>query len=346
MITSPKTVVFTLCSANYLAHAKVLGDSLIKHNPHYRFVIGLVDRVSNAVSPAVWSPFELIEVEALNIPDFAELCSRYSIVELNTAVKPFYLEHLYKRDPSVEHVIYMDPDIMVFAPFCDIDAELEQSNAIIIPHALTAATVDSGVTYEIGMLRTGVYNLGFIATSRSDETQRLIVWWQERLRKYCYYQPGSGMFVDQIWGNLMAVFFQGVHVSRNPGLNMCYWNLHERALTERNGSYWVNDAYALGFYHFSSFDPRKPENICNRGVVHPVANRPDLAPLFREYTRLLLLSGYEELKLVQCAFYSERETTEEPTVACNRPAANKPESILCRALRRIYRALEWRLRRN
>ena len=45
--------VFTLCAANYLAHAKTLGESLAQHNPDYHFVIGLVDRLPPHITTIV-----------------------------------------------------------------------------------------------------------------------------------------------------------------------------------------------------------------------------------------------------------------------------------------------------
>src|SRR5438477_2789941 len=100
------TTVFTLCSANYLAHAKTLGQSLAEHNPECRFIIGLVDRLPNEVEPSFWHPFELLPVEEVGIENFSELVQKYDLVELNTAVKPFYMERIYRRDPSVDAVIY------------------------------------------------------------------------------------------------------------------------------------------------------------------------------------------------------------------------------------------------
>jgi hypothetical protein len=38
-------IIFTLCSNNYLAQAKTLGDSVKKFNPDVLFVIGLVDKL-------------------------------------------------------------------------------------------------------------------------------------------------------------------------------------------------------------------------------------------------------------------------------------------------------------
>ena len=62
--------VFTICSNNYLAQAKTLGDSLMQHNPHYRFVIFLVDRLSEGVDYSFFAPYELIPVEQIEINGF------------------------------------------------------------------------------------------------------------------------------------------------------------------------------------------------------------------------------------------------------------------------------------
>ena len=88
---------------------QTLGDSLREHNPDIHFVIGLVDRLPQGLPPAYYEPFEVLPVEKLGIPEFAEMVQKYNIVELNTATKPFYMAFLYERDPSMEVVIYLDP---------------------------------------------------------------------------------------------------------------------------------------------------------------------------------------------------------------------------------------------
>jgi len=134
--------VFTLCSTNYLAHAKTLGDSLERHNPDYQFVIGLVDRVSQGVQPSFWEPHELIPVENLGIDGFEEMVARYDVVELNTAVKPFYIEYLYRRDPSVDAVIYLDPDILIYASLAPIVETLCAHSIVVTAARLPCRRAD------------------------------------------------------------------------------------------------------------------------------------------------------------------------------------------------------------
>lgn len=286
--------VFTLCSANYLAHAKTLGDSLAEHNPEFRFVIGLVDRVPKALQASFWHPFELRAVEDLNIPAFWDMAGKYNLVELNTAVKPFYIEYLYRRDPKVEQVIYLDPDIMVCGSFQPLIEKLRTCNLVVTPHSCTFDDSPTNIYYEGGMLTGGIYNLGFIATSRSKTTFAFLEWWQKRVRDNCYYDPGLGLFVDQLWVTLVPLYFPGVFVEKDPGYNMCYWNHFERTLSRENGRYMVNNKHELIFYHFSSYDPRKPDAVTSRTKSQPVsfAERPDLKPIYEDYRARLFEAGY------------------------------------------------------
>ncbi len=66
-------IAFTLCSNNYLAQAKTLGDSLLKYNPDYKFFIGLVDRLSDQINYSKDIGHEIITAEDIGIPDFDEL---------------------------------------------------------------------------------------------------------------------------------------------------------------------------------------------------------------------------------------------------------------------------------
>ncbi len=151
------------------------------------------------ISPSFWHPYELIQVEDVGIPALSDMVDRYDVVELNTAVKPFYIEYLYARNPNIKAVIYLDPDILVYASFKTIEEKLRVNNLIVTSHNCTFDNSTANLYYEMGMLTTGIYNLGFLATSRSETTKAFLKWWQKRLEHHCYYETGSGLFVDQLW---------------------------------------------------------------------------------------------------------------------------------------------------
>ena len=76
------TIAFTICSVNYLAQARTLGDSLRQTNPAYQYIIGLVDKLDHAnLSADLMPPYPMLEVDQINIPDFAAMCDRYDITD-------------------------------------------------------------------------------------------------------------------------------------------------------------------------------------------------------------------------------------------------------------------------
>jgi hypothetical protein len=302
-------VVFTLCSVNYLAHAKTLGESLLEHNPECRFVIGLVDRIPVGVALSLPSGCELIPVEDLKIAAFADMVTRYNIVELNTAVKPFYIEHIYQQDPEVEHVIYLDPDILIFYSLNTLIANLRAHPLIFTPHSCTFDNTRTIIDYEQAMLSTGIYNLGFLGTHRSAEVFAFLRWWQTRLVDHCYYRPGAGLFVDQLWTILAPLYFPSSYVEKDPGYNMAYWNLFERTLQKGPAGYLVNDRHPLIFFHFSNHSIDTPTELANRRwpAVPTFEERPELRPLFAGYRERLLRNGFLIMRSLNC-YYEQART--------------------------------------
>jgi hypothetical protein len=295
-------VVFTLCSSNFLAQALTLGDSVLRYNPGYRFIIGLVDRSSEDLSSII--PYEIIEVEQLKIAGFNDMIFRYDITELNTAVKPFFFNYLFER-LNASAVIYLDPDIQVFAPFTDLEKEIKDNNIIIIPH-ITRPLNDHKVQKEEDFLNSGLYNLGFLAVKNSVSGLEMISWWGARLRFKAFIDFKRGLFTDQIWINFVPLFFDQVKIFLHPGYNMAYWNLHERTLTKKNRKYYVNSVYPLVFYHFSGYDPFIPAVLSKYQDRFTFENKHEFLPLFDNYTRLLLSNGYQSFINRPCYYIGLR----------------------------------------
>jgi hypothetical protein len=281
------TLAFTLCSINYLAQARTLGDSLKRTNPHIRFIIGLVDRLDVAQVPADKLPdFELLELHNIGVDGLSEMCAHYNITELNTAVKPYFIRYFFEKVPQVRNVIYFDPDIIVYQPLTDLENLLEKHDFVLTPH-LTTPINDQLTPNELHHLNTGVYNLGFIALHKSPEAIDFVKWWEEKLFDECKIDLCNGLFVDQHWVNFAPVFWNNVHVEKHPGWNAAYWNLHERQFSVQDGEHRVNQQPVV-FLHYSGYDPAKPAVISKYQNRFTFEQRPDLNPLFDYYRDELL----------------------------------------------------------
>ena len=226
------TLAFTLCSINYLAQARTLGDSLKRTNPHIRYVIGLVDRLDAAqVLDDKLPDFELLELHQIGIDGLDEMCKHYNITELNTAVKPYFIRYFFEKTPQVRNVIYFDPDIIVYQPLTNLENLLEKHDIVLTPH-LTTPIDDQLTPNELHHLNTGVYNLGFIALHKSPEAVDFVKWWENKLFDECKIDLCNGLFVDQHWVNFAPIFWNNVH--NNPFIISLFYIINNTTITIRS----------------------------------------------------------------------------------------------------------------
>lgn len=297
------TIAFTICSNNYLAHAKTLGDSYLKHHPDHTFIIGLVDTFNQSFDYSVFNAFEIIPVAELNMSGFGELNQKYNIVELNTAVKPTYFHYIFQKyKPG--NVIYIDPDILVLSPFEEVLDLLEKRNIVVTPHICTPVEDEFAPT-DYHTLRGGIFNLGFIALSNYDSVSAFLTWWHERVVKYGFANFAQSMFYDQLWVNYVPVFYDNYSILKHPGYNMANWNLHERTLSQTNATYHVNEQFPLRFFHFSSYKYTKPNVICSYLTRFDFDSRPDLKSIFEYYRSLLIANNVEQISKLRVHYYPE-----------------------------------------
>lgn len=302
------TLAFTICSVNYLAQARTLGDSLKVTNPDWQYIIGLVDDLSVANLPNELVPaYPMLEVANINIPDFAGMCDRYDITELNTAVKPFFIDHFYKSYTDLTEVIYFDPDIIVFQPLTELKQRLAEYSIVLTPHTCSP-TSDWERPNEQHHLNTGIFNLGFVGLKNDAEARSFVDWWKERLMYECRNDLCAGLFVDQHWVNFAPIYYKSVYIDKNLGYNVAYWNLHERFFSRQAGSWMINDTQPLLFFHYSGYNPFKPEEVSKyqtRFSFSASANRqarPDALPLFELYRERLLANHNDTYQRYPCVY--------------------------------------------
>ena len=238
----------------------------LQHPEAQRFCV-IVDRDLSLAS-ACPQDFQVLSLPELNLPDGDEFLFQYTILELNTAVKPWALHTLMQR--GFDKVIYIDPDISLYAPMHEVMQALEGGSELVLtPHLLSPMT-DSLVPTELDIRRAGTYNLGFCAFKNTSNMQGLLAWWQSKLRRHCVNETDKGIFVDQSWMDLVPGMFGNVHVLRHPGYNVAYWNMAQRPLemtTLQNASNPSNSTQysvlgmPLVFAHFSGLDPQHPQKV-------------------------------------------------------------------------------------
>jgi len=246
--------VFTSAAYNYIPKVRLLFQSLRKYHPEWRLHLALADEKREGIDLSD-EPFdEVVALEDLDIPNWRGWAYCHSIVELATAIKPFMLAQLLKRE-GTQKVIYFDPDMVVFSELNDILDALDNANILLTPHQTTPEqSLSAVIDNEICSLKHGIYNLGFLAVSANEVGHQFADWWSKRLYYFCRADISNGLFTDQRWIDLVPAFFAGVSIMSSSRHNVASWNLTTRKLTlSQTGDYLVNDE-PLGFYHFTGFD--------------------------------------------------------------------------------------------
>jgi len=282
--------ICTIIAKNYVAQARVLADSFLEHHPDGTCSVLVIDDHEGYIDEAD-ERFEVITPAQLDLPDYERMASAYDVVELSTAVKPWFLRFLLERGETTS-VSYFDPDIWILDSLAEIDAAVEQHGLVLIPHNTEPLPRDDHIPSELDILAAGVYNLGFVAMARGPETDRLLDWWSERLAEGCIVDPTRGYFVDQRWMDMAPALVPGVHILRDPGYNVAYWNLPARKLERGDEGYRANGS-PLRFFHFSGFDPTRPTELSKHQDRIALSDDPVLAELCRRYAEACLERGYD-----------------------------------------------------
>jgi hypothetical protein len=287
----------TICARNYFAQALLLHRSFRKHHPDADFHVVLVDRRDEAFA-ARYPGVNITWVEDIALPQFAAHALRFDVIELSTNVKPHCLALLLDR---YETALYLDPDMVLYDALTPVYEALADGTLVVTP-ASTTPILDGHRPDDIEFLRVGIFNLGFAGVRRCDEARRFLRWWSDRCLSDGFHETQAGVFVDQKWVNLAPCYFEGCRILKDPGVNMAQWNLHERSLSVVDGRYVVNGTTPLRLYHFSSFDPHRPQTIAKRQGRFPEGSRTDLARLLEDYAADLLAAGFDELSRIEYGF--------------------------------------------
>ena len=302
-------LAFTICANNYLAHAKTLAESFKEHHPAIGFYIVILDHPNSTIIYSSLGADGVIWAHEVLGDMLKELSDTYGIAELCTVIKPKMYEYFYNQ--GFETVLYIDPDIQVFSEFQEVFKALKMYDVVLTPH-ICSPTGDIGHPLDKDLMRTGIYNLGFLAMNQTPETLAFIAWWHKRVVAYGFHDLKKGYFYDQIWLGYAPAFLDKVYVLRHLGYNVANWNLHERTLLKANNNWCVNDeSIPVRFFHFSHYKMEHEPVIASYNHNFNLENREDIVFVFRDYKSKLLEKGYKEYKQIPYVFGKQPETVQK-----------------------------------
>lgn len=299
-----KTVVLTSCSANHLAQAKNMCDSVVRHNPGYQCYIGLVDKIDGRFEQGQFAPHCIIEADELKLEPFAGMASRYNVFELNCAMKSFFASYVLATHQP-QKLIYLDSDILVFDSLEVVEQALEHYSFLVNPHTTKSYAEDGLLPADHNLLATGLYNAGFFALKNDWKGKEVISWLNSKMVHQCYDRLAEGLFVDQKWYNLIPLYFDNVKIFNHPGCNVAYWNFHQREVKKGSEGFTVNGE-PLIFFHFSGYSMDVPGKISKHQTRYTQVSE-DVKALMQVYHEALIRSNHQQMLQLQNAYVKPKK---------------------------------------
>ena len=256
---------FTIVAKNYIGLARILGRSLSKVNPDVNFKIFVADEFPQNVKSLPDNVIISRKVLDYSSEEWTDMSFKYDLTEFCTSIKPGVFKYLFAQ--GYDKVLYFDPDIYIFSSINTILQRLEDYDMVLTPQIVGIHIDYTGEHPEWAMNVNGIFNLGFCGMRKSLITDKIILWWQKRLKTECFADRSIGNFTDQKWIDWMPGLLgnEYLYISHDLGMNMAPWNYFERELFKKDDTLYVrfrtNDnpqhESRLVFIHFAGYDYNK-----------------------------------------------------------------------------------------
>ncbi|WP_042456824.1 glycosyltransferase family protein [Neobacillus dielmonensis] len=253
-------ILCTIATQNHLARALVLAESIKKYMPQLKVVLCLLEKSLPKEFSNISFFDRVILAKDLFEHSFETKIFKYNAFQLANSLKAKLLLYSLKAFQQEEYFVYLDSDIEMKMSIEEIIHWFKGHDILLTPHLLKQPQNEE---LEIHVQQTGIFNSGFVAVKRSENTTSFLNWWDERLEEFCYLDLKKGIFYDQKWLNLAPCFYD-VFTIRNPGYNIGIWNMADREVVEIGQNLFVYKNEPVRFIHYSGLLGNESQTLSQR----------------------------------------------------------------------------------
>lgn len=225
-------VLQTVAAVNYLPFVLVLAESIQEQFPGARLSVLLTDASPGVVAGIrghFGADIDFLGCGDLEVDHLDSMRKYYSILEFNSACKILALDYQTRMLGRPE-CLFIDPDMFAMGDFVTSARALDR-DIVVTPHTLAPYPEDHELPNEMELATAGQVNGGYLFVRGSAATGSAIAWLVRQTRYNWFVAPSYGLYADQQWLSLLPLYFPStVALLRDPGINIAYWNLHERRL--------------------------------------------------------------------------------------------------------------------
>lgn len=248
-------LIQTVATVSYLPFVAVMVNSVRAHHKGARFSVLVTDvrlDTLKKIKDRFAEDIEFLCCEDLGIDSLSEMRKYYNVLEFNSACKILAIDYQLNKRQQTE-CLFLDPDLYAYGNIEGVFSCCGR-DILLTPHTVSSYPDDGEFPSDIELVIAGHINGGIVYFRKSDSSVTALAWLVERTRFHWFVAPQYGLYADQQWLSLLPYYFdQTTYICKDPALNIGYFNLHERHLSEDGtGAIKVNGRNAL-LFHFSGF---------------------------------------------------------------------------------------------
>jgi len=268
----------TYFTKEFLIQGTVAIESFIKfHQDSSGFIICLdktsVDYLRRKKYGKKIKIYELKELPSINRMYKKFLLTR-TFAESIISIKPILINEFIKQIPANDSIVYFDADMFFFDSLSRVKSVIKNGELVLSEH-LFPKSMEGSQIY-------GIYNGGFVIFKNSKKSIAVLQIWKKLCIEWCELSLYQNKFADQKYLE-QFVFFDGVKVIRDPGINngQYYFREHREIRFYKSENLFFLDNFTLICFHFHGIAIHK--NFISTGFNRYGLIRKPLTVLFRVY---------------------------------------------------------------
>jgi hypothetical protein len=301
-------LIQTVCTVSHLNKAMTMINSIRRFHNDVEFSILVTDIIPESkqkIKELVGLNIEILCCDDIGMDITEKMRLYYNAFEHSCACK-FVAVYYQFSQRNRKECLYLDTDIYALNKLDSFFASLTK-DIVVTPHSLSICKKFKGNTYEfcdLNIITVGHINGGILYFKNTPKSLEALEWLIESVQSGGFFAPGMSMYCDQHWVSLLPYYFyNNTEVLKDPSVNIAFWNIHERKLSEQNDIIMVNDKVAQ-LFHFSSFPvPNNGKLVgfsSENGTLGDITKHLFFQKLIKKYEQQLIeererFSGIENL---------------------------------------------------
>jgi glycosyltransferase involved in cell wall biosynthesis len=280
--------VCTIVTAETVAQARVMAESVRRHHPGARLVAAL----DGPVAAGELGDYEITGPGAApSVPALLSAALAGAPPAAAAAAPP-----AADDEPAV--ALYLDPAVCLYGPLDPVLAAAREHGVAVVPR-VGELPEDGHRPDAADLLSAGSIDAGLVAVS-GERAGALLSWWAQgraEAGERVTAEPGEptaargGQSADGRWLEVAVSRFPAIAAVTDSGCAVSCWNLHQRPL-QRRGDEVLAGGRPLRSLHFTGFRPDRPYWLSEDATRVRVVQDPVLAELCGEYAERLRDAGW------------------------------------------------------